>query len=254
LKDNHNVYIVSIVAIVAIVALVMFFAGGQSTSVSESAELEINSDVLGEDLAGQAVNKAIYNSCKTLCKDYKKYGLSSDSYCLRVCYNDYKTFTMKYAQNKRQKTKPKTLMPKNGALVEVCNDGLDNDLDQSIDCYDQDCECYQDYMDCLGKSGANWENGICVCMNPDQVMTEKGCIEEEISEQETEEICNNWIDDDGDGQFDAGDMDCLCTAFSGDFACNNNIQLQLCQDNNEFVAVANCANCINGTCLGDGAY
>ncbi|MBT4539960.1 hypothetical protein HOC35_00455 [Candidatus Woesearchaeota archaeon] len=91
--------------------------------------------------------------------------------------------------------------------VEFCGDGMDNDDDDAdgvfgsagdlIDCFDDDCD---------GKS--------CGVMH---VCQESQCVE-------ITEICDNSIDDDGDGLFDCNDEDCfdneLCV---GEAICNNGV-------------------------------
>jgi len=77
--------------------------------------------------------------------------------------------------------------------AEVCNDKVDNDGDGQIDCGDVDC---QGSPSCSGAEyGGPFEAGADV--------SETG------SDEHAAEVCNDNIDNDGDGKIDCGDLVCM---------------------------------------------
>lgn len=81
--------------------------------------------------------------------------------------------------------------------IEICDDGIDNDKDNRIDCDDSDCigapgcnELCDDGIDNDGDGLVDCEDGDCA--------TSGACVE----------LCDDGIDNDGDGLIDCTDDDC----------------------------------------------
>lgn len=86
---------------------------------------------------------------------------------------------------------------------EVCNDGLDNDCDGSVDCGDADCfadpSCVGGVEDC-GNGIDDDGDGFIDCADPDCNL-DPACIS-------GSENCSDGVDNDGDGLIDCADPDC----------------------------------------------
>ncbi|MCB2182565.1 MAG: hypothetical protein KQH63_11095 [Desulfobulbaceae bacterium] len=85
---------------------------------------------------------------------------------------------------------------------ELCDDGIDNDLDGLIDCGDID-DCPDSWCPetSCGDSLDNDEDGYIDCFDPD-CLTMSGC-------ETGAEICNDGIDNDGDYLIDCADQNCV---------------------------------------------
>ncbi len=109
-----------------------------------------------------------------------------------------------------------------GMLIEICDNGIDDDGDGMVDCEDGDCASFDRDGDGICDTedacpDLNVAIGTpCDDNNPntegDIVTTDCNCIGTEITNEVGEEICNNGIDDDGDGLVDCNDEDCQAQA------------------------------------------
>jgi hypothetical protein len=124
-----------------------------------------------------------------------------------------------------------------GPQPEICDDGLDNDGDGAIDCADPDCAtfpgCASDF--CPGYAGANtccqnsdpcgWAaDGYCDC--------DGTCAWDQLDCGGPQpEICDDGLDNDGDGAIDCADPDCatfpgcasdFCPGYAGANTCCQN--------------------------------
>jgi len=98
-------------------------------------------------------------------------------------------------------------------VVETCDDGLDNDCDGLVDCFDPDCS--QDpacgpSTDCTPQDTQacdTGEFGVCAAGTEtcDQYGYWGGCVQDE---QSTSEICTDGLDNDCDDYLDCNDIDC----------------------------------------------
>jgi hypothetical protein len=90
---------------------------------------------------------------------------------------------------------------------ELCQDGLDNDLDGLTDCQDPDCArepaCEGHEYNCNDEID-NDDDGEADCDDPD-------CFQSPVCLPETD--CQNWLDDDQDGLTDCQDPDCAAVGY-----------------------------------------
>ena len=101
-----------------------------------------------------------------------------------------------------------------------CFDGLDNDFDGNIDCTDRtDCDDISETTNC----------GLGVCASTGSQTCRNGTLEEIIctplpaTEPGTEITCDDGLDNDCDGAADGADSDCgmACSEYVDKGACNN---------------------------------
>ena len=118
---------------------------------------------------------------------------------------------------------------------EICDDGIDNDLDFMVDCEDQhDCEnnpaCKpsEDCTDSIDNDG----DGYVDCLDPD-------CRSELVCSHEID--CTNGVDDDNDGLQDCDDPDCSSTPECPEIICDDGVD----NNNDGFV------DCDDRGCCGD---
>jgi hypothetical protein len=111
----------------------------------------------------------------------------------------------------------------------ICDDGIDNDCDELIDCDDSDCSAFPV---CVNNCG----NGICDS-GEDCITCPNDCSEQPPSEAD----CNDNIDNDCDGNTDCDDADC-----NADPACSCGAKKSPCTKDSQC-----CSNrCSNkGVCL-----
>ncbi len=95
---------------------------------------------------------------------------------------------------------------------EICNDGLDNDLDGQVDCADSDCTAD---LACTGPTSEictdlidNDFDGLVDCADSD-------CAADANCQAPPTEICTDGIDNDGDGWADCSDSDCAGVGICG---------------------------------------
>ena len=122
---------------------------------------------------------------------------------------------------------PQVCNPLQGAVAEVCNDGLDNDCDGFIDCADPNCAaspfCVGPAENCTNFVDDNG-NGLIDCADPvcNGQACGVGCLC--AGGTRTETICNDGIDNDGDGLTDCADPNCAGNpACAGVENCTNGI-------------------------------
>jgi cysteine-rich repeat protein len=130
-----------------------------------------------------------------------------------------------------------------------CNDGLDNDLDESVDCLDLDCagvdpceaiaEICDDALDNDGDEDVDCDDLDC--------STSTACVDPNA------EICTDGVDNDGDTDIDCEDTDCVCAPPS----CGNGVveDGEECDDgegNSDVLSDACRTTCVPASC-GDGA-
>jgi hypothetical protein len=99
-----------------------------------------------------------------------------------------------------------------GAVVEDCSNGIDDDGDGDIDCFDSDCpgSPISYYADADGDSYGNPLDIIQDCVQPtDYVTNNTDCDDNDPAiNPGAQEICNDGIDNDCDGDEDCDDSDC----------------------------------------------
>ncbi|MBU1976236.1 MAG: right-handed parallel beta-helix repeat-containing protein [Nanoarchaeota archaeon] len=100
-------------------------------------------------------------------------------------------------------------------LVEICTNGIDDDLDSYIDCYDSDCTsnpaCVPDEI--CNNAYDDDGDGYSDCYDTD-CADYPACMDDEI--------CNNGLDDDDDGDEDCDDSDCSSSQYCQDSEiCDN---------------------------------
>jgi hypothetical protein len=135
---------------------------------------------------------------------------------------------------------------------ENCNDNIDNDLDGQVDCNDANCANAANCQDCgngaidAGEQcdGNNLNNQSCqtqgfdggtLSCNNNCFFSLVGCADE---------VCNNNLDDDGDGQVDCADSNCTNNAICNEIGeCNDNLD----NDND------NATDCNDSDCANDAA-
>jgi hypothetical protein len=132
----------------------------------------------------------------------------------------------------------------------TCDDGIDNDCDGLFDCDDSNCTddpacqtgmaCtdYPDKGSCQNDPACEWigspKNGSC---------------------QDAAEVCNDGIDNDGDGAIDCADSDCTNDPACSTGACNDNGVCESGEDCNS--CASDCAGVTGGKpanryCCGNG--
>ncbi|MBU1218917.1 trypsin-like serine protease [Myxococcota bacterium] len=108
-------------------------------------------------------------------------------------------------------------------LEEICNNGIDDDLDGSVDCDDSDCLSYPncveiDTTENCSDGTDNDGDGLIDCDDAD-CRTFLACLSRT-------EICGNNIDDDGDFHIDCADADCAAhpsCSVTGFEVCDNGV-------------------------------
>ncbi|MEM6926022.1 MAG: hypothetical protein AAF602_03760 [Myxococcota bacterium] len=118
-------------------------------------------------------------------------------------------------------------------LPEACGDGVDNDLDLEIDCFDTDCLADPACLETCGDGLDNDLDGDPDCFDVD-------CVGHPACGPEA---CGDNVDNDADGDTDCADFDC---------ATSPSCVVEICNDggDNDFDGVADCADF---DCLGDPA-
>jgi hypothetical protein len=110
------------------------------------------------------------------------------------------------------------------APAEICNDGLDNDLDGQIDCADSDCTAD---LACTGPTPE-----ICTDLIDNDFDGKVDCADSDCSaaancQAPPTEICTDGIDNDGDGWADCSDSDCagvgICGPEGKDVTCSDGL-------------------------------
>ena len=193
-----------------------FLTNGQITITATGSNLEYSID-----------NGATYQSTNVF------NNLTAGSYTVRV-RNSITDCFVNYTGNPVIITDP--------VCFEICNDGIDNDGDGLIDCFDPDCVpvasagsdiniCIGTYTDisATGSSGNgvyiySWDNGLGAgqthTVSPllgttDYIVTVEdghGCTDVDtvsVTVTPCPEVCADGIDNDFDGLFDCDDPDCL---------------------------------------------
>lgn len=127
---------------------------------------------------------------------------------------------------------------------EQCQNGIDDDEDGAVDCQDSDCSsttacelCGNGYLDpeekCDGTNfggedclSLGWAGGKLKCSDSCVIDT-SGCTEQPT------EICDNDVDDDGDGAVDCVDLDCAADPACGPMCGNAKVEPpEACDGNN----------------------
>ena len=104
------------------------------------------------------------------------------------------------------------------SAVEICDNGIDDDGNEKIDCADDVCGS-TDYCKVeRSNRGTTCNDGV-----DNDEDGDIDCDDSECNCPDTEISCNNGIDDDGDGFVDCADSDCkdFVSCFEGD--CNNGV-------------------------------
>lgn len=91
-----------------------------------------------------------------------------------------------------------------GVVEDDCEDGVDNDGDNLVDCADSDCSAEAACPEICNDGTDNDANGLVDCSDPD-CTTSPAC---------PEKLCGDGIDNDNDGFADCADSDCF-----GGFDC-----------------------------------
>ena len=124
------------------------------------------------------------------------------------------------------------------ALVEVCDNGVDDNDNGLVDCEDPACDGFTGDVTTCGV-GACASEGNLVCSTPDEVDT---CTPgNPTSESLAADTCNDGIDNDCDGLTDTADPDCAAP----DEICDNGIDDDF--DGNVDCADLDCENFVYGT-------
>jgi S-layer homology domain len=118
----------------------------------------------------------------------------------------------------------------------LCDDGVDNDDDGAVDCADADCAAYpvcQTASELCTDAMDNDGDSLVDCADPD-CAAHTFCLSPET-------LCDDGQDNDNDGQADCNDADC-----NGDAACS--AQQEICDDDtdNDGDGLIDCAdpNCV----------
>jgi hypothetical protein len=134
-------------------------------------------------------------------------------------------------------------------LPEICDDTIDNNCDNLVDCNDPDCNgdpacpdliefpfCFDDLdndfdgdIDCADRTdcdGVTETCGVGVCASTGSqcnngTLIEAICTPGDPTEPDTELTCDNGLDDDCDGLIDTNDPDCTtCSDYGNKGDCN----------------------------------
>ncbi len=142
-----------------------------------------------------------------------------------------------------------------------CADGLDNDEDLLVDCFDPDCQAYapclavladeENTAELCGDDFDNDENGFTDCQDFGCVETD-ACKPATPEPEDTDAKCYDLLDNDHDGLIDCRDQDCGAVGVTvcerndvtcadgldndgngytdcGDFSCSQNPDVTICQ-------------------------
>ncbi len=129
--------------------------------------------------------------------------------------------------------------PQPAAVVppaEICNDGLDNDLDGQVDCADSDCTndlaCTGPVPEVCNDLVDNDFDGKVDCADSD-------CAAAPNCQLPPAEVCTDGVDNDGDGWVDCADSDC-----AGISGCGPEGLLTTCSDgfDNDGEGAVDCAD------------
>jgi hypothetical protein len=128
-------------------------------------------------------------------------------------------------------------------VVEVCNNGVDDDCDGLVDAADQDCGCTTDWWnwwqprctcpaterDADGNCAIDesWWGSACADGNDNDGNGQADCADADCAGEPgcagSVEACGNGADDDGDGLIDCADADC-----AGEPGCQNSGNREAC--------------------------
>ena len=101
--------------------------------------------------------------------------------------------------------------------AEICDDGVDNDADGLIDCFDPDCSgvppCGSEAGQC-NDGVDNDADGTTDCCDADCI-GDPGCIENDTA------TCTDGVDNDCDGNADCADVDCVGVSLCGAEICDD---------------------------------
>jgi hypothetical protein len=108
------------------------------------------------------------------------------------------------------------------AAVEDCSNGVDDDCNGLVDCFDKTCQgdpaCVDHKQETCTNGIDDDGNGLVDCKDP-------ACFGDKACATPGREVCNNNLDDDGDGYIDCKDPDCTgdpsCVVTPGAEICDN---------------------------------
>ena len=125
-----------------------------------------------------------------------------------------------------------------GSDPEICDNGLDDDGDTFVDCYDSECRyfisCIDEVYGCADSSATNYN--VLVTIDDGSCTYPPGSFSE---------ICDNGLDDDGDTLVDCRDPDCSgfasCSGSGGDPECSDGID----NDNDSLIDYPDDPGCLS---------